>query len=128
MGLWGDSASLMRTWVGVIAPAAFAFCGCAQNAKGRIYLIDEFRSVSGNLIVKNGFDPTNAEFSLIDSSGYRTTPNQFEFDPTTKNFSFNLEDEHFYETKMGTLIERMLSMGNALPIVGFLDSNSFGRV
>ena len=99
MGLWGDSASLMRTWVGVIAPAAFAFCGCAQNAKGRIYLIDEFRSVSGNLIVKNGFDPTNAEFSLIDSSGYRTTPNQFEFDPTTKTFHSILKTSTFTKRK-----------------------------
>lgn len=128
MGLLGQSAERLWTWVGVIAPAAFAFCGCAQKAKGRIYLIDEFRGVSGNLIVKNGFDPANAEFSLIDSNGYRTTPNQFEFNPDTKNFSFNLEDEHFYDASVGTLVERMLSMGNALPIVGFLDSNSFGRV
>jgi len=128
MGLWVDSVNLMRTWVGVIAPAAFAFCGCAQNAKGRIYLIDEFRSVSGNLIVKNGFDPENAQFSLIDSNGYRTVPSEFQFNSDTKNFSFNLEDTDFYDVTVGTLIERMLSMGNTLPIVGFLDSNSFGRV
>lgn len=128
MGLCSKNLIRKLALAGAIAPAALAFYGCAQNAKGRIYLIDEFRSVSGNLVVKNGFDPANAEFSLIDGNGYRTTPNQFEFNPDTKNFSFSLEDEHFYESSVGTLIERMLSMGNALPLVGFLDSNSFGRV
>lgn len=128
MGLWAKTLIRKMTLAGAFAPAAFSFVGCAQNAKGKIYLIDEFRNVSGNLIAKNGFDPANAEFSLIDANGYRSIPSQFEFNRESMNFSFNLEDEHFYESSVGTLVERMLSMGNALPVVGYLDPNSFGRV
>jgi hypothetical protein len=92
-----------------------------------VYLVDESRTVTGGLLARNGFDSKNVLFSVIDADGLRQNPAQFSFDASANSFSMELPDESFYETQKATVVERMLSMGNALPTFGLPESKLVGR-
>lgn len=111
----------------MLATLAFAVaCGSAKQQ--RVYLIDETRSIAGSLVSKNGFDPNNVSFSIIDPEGFRKTPDSLSFDPSTSRFNLNLPDEAFYKTQSATLIEQILSMGKALPMLGLGDAGVVSKV
>lgn len=110
------------------AMALVLFVGsCGRSSSSRVYLIDESRTVTGGLLARNGFDPKNVLFSVIDSNGLRKTPAQFVFDAGSNSFSMELSDESFYDIQKATVIERMLSMGNKLPIFGLTETQLVGR-
>lgn len=114
--------------IGAYALLAASCFACSIEAEEKVFLIDEMRSVPGTLTIKNGIDAADIEFSLIDSNGYRSAPDSIDFNPDARSFSLVLKDEHLYEASVGTLVERMLSMGNALPSLGELKLSSFERI
>ncbi|MBM3383233.1 MAG: hypothetical protein FJY29_12480 [Betaproteobacteria bacterium] len=101
---------------------------CGSGKQKRVYLIDETRSVAGSLVTKNGFDPNNVSFSIIEPTGFRKTPESLTFDPATNKFSLNLTDDVFYKTQTATLIEQILSMGKSLPMLGLGDAGVVSKV
>jgi hypothetical protein len=128
MGLCSRARTQMWMGWGVLM-ASLALCAsCGSGQQKRIYLIDETRSVGGSLVSKNGFDPNNVSFSIIDPGGFRKTPESLTFDPATNKFSLNLTDDLFYKTQSATLIEQVLSMGKSLPILGLGDVGVVSKV
>jgi len=128
MGLWlRESAGKWISWGAFVASLALAVA-CGSGKQKRVYLIDETRSVAGSLVTKNGFDPNNVSFSIIEPTGFRKTPESLTFDPATNKFSLNLTDDVFYKTQTATLIEQILSMGKSLPMLGLGDAGVVSKV
>jgi hypothetical protein len=128
MGLHVHKILLRAGVCGFFAAYLSLLASCGRGSAARVYLLDESRSVAGSLVSKNGFNPANVEFSIINAQGFREQPEQFSFDPVANKFSFNLVDEKFYNTQTATLMEQILSMGKALPIFGFTDTSVVGKV
>lgn len=128
MGLHVHKILLRAGVCGVFAAYLSLLASCGKGSTARVYLLDESRSVAGSLVSKNGFNPANVEFSIINAQGFREQPEQFSFDPVANEFSFNLVDEKFYKTQTATLMEQILSMGKALPLYGFTDTSVVGKV
>lgn len=128
MGLHVHKILLRAGVCGFFAAYLSLMASCGRGSAARVYLLDESRSVAGSLVSKNGFNPANVEFSIINAQGFREQPEQFSFDPVANKFSFNLVDEKFYNTQTATLMEQILSMGKALPIFGFTDTSVVGKV
>lgn len=128
MGLHVHKILLRAGVCGFFAAYLSLLASCGRGSVARVYLLDESRSVTGSLISKNGFDPANVEFSIINAQGFREQPEQFSFDPVANKFSLNLVDEKFYKTERATLMEQILSMGKALPMYGFTEASVVGKV
>jgi len=128
MGLHVHKILLRAGVCGFFAAYLSLLASCGKGSTARVYLLDESRSVAGSLVSKNGFNPANVEFSIINAQGFREQPEQFSFDPVANKFSFNLVDEKFYKTQTATLMEQILSMGKALPLYGFTDTSVVGKV
>lgn len=128
MGLHVHKILLRAGVCGFFAAYLSLLASCGRGSAARVYLLDESRSVAGSLISRNGFNPANVEFSIINAQGFREQPEQFSFDPVANKFSFNLVDEKFYKTQTATLMEKILSMGKALPLFGFTDTSVVGKV
>jgi len=101
----------------VFSVLAGLLISCSKSGSGRVYLVGESRVVSGFIAAQTGVDLKALKISLIDNQGQRTSPNELKYDSSQGSFSFQLRDSDLYEAKRGTALDRILSMGNALPAV-----------
>lgn len=121
---------LMKQAEGLAGVAVLAglLISCSKSGSGRVYLVGESRVVSGLIAAQTGVDLKTLRISLIDNQGQRTAPNELKYDSSQGSFSFQLRDSDLYEAKRGTALDRMLSMGNALPAVTTGDPDIVSKV
>jgi hypothetical protein len=110
-----------------VTVAALLFFSCGKPPAGKVYLLGESRVVSGLLGAQQGVDLKTVKISLIDLQGQRTTPYELKYDGAQGSFSFQLRDADLHETKKATALDRILSMGNALPAVVAAGSDLVAR-
>lgn len=111
-----------------VAIACGLFVACAKPSGGRVYLVGESRVVSGIVGAQKGVDLKGLKISLIDGQGLRSTPYELKYNSDQGQFSFQLRDSDLYDIKKATALDRILSMGNALPAVSLGDSEIVGKV
>ncbi|MEN9826377.1 MAG: hypothetical protein RI953_2122 [Pseudomonadota bacterium] len=127
-------ARLKRCWMKATGGALLlALCGfltsaCSKSAAGKVYLLGESRVVSGSVGQQAGLDFKAVKISLVDNQGFRTDPFDLKYSSSQGTFSFQLRDTDLYEPKNGTGLDRILSMGNALPLVTSGDPDIVGKV
>lgn len=122
---------ILEQWGTKVVPLVIAlavFVSCSKISGGRVYLLGESRIVSGMVGSRNGIDLKNLKISLVNVDGLRTTPAGLKFDVEQGHFSFQLRDSDLYEPKNGMLIDRILSMGNALPKIDTADGDLVAKV
>ena len=111
--IWNTNLRNAACWA-----AFFIFClSCSKPHAGKVYLLGESRVVSGLLAAQQGLDLKTVKISLIDEQGQRTPPFELKYDGAQGSFSFQLRDSDLYDTKKASALDRILSMGNALPSV-----------
>ncbi|NBW82956.1 hypothetical protein EBR21_14490, partial [bacterium] len=127
-------AQLKRFWKTATGVAVLlTLCGvlfsaCSKSAAGKVYLLGESRVVSGSIGQTSGLDFKAVKISLIDGQGFRTDPYDLKYSNSQGTFSFQLRDTDLYEPKNGTALDRILSMGNALPLVSSGEADIVGKV
>lgn len=111
----------------LLSTLCFFVVSCSRPTGGRVYLLNDSRVLSGTLAPQKGVDLKSINIALIDRNGLRVSPSNLKFDPDKGNFSFQLRDSDLYEPRKGTVLDRLMSMGNPLPLVGLGDDPLVGR-
>ncbi|MFZ9520473.1 MAG: hypothetical protein ACO3A4_08350, partial [Silvanigrellaceae bacterium] len=127
----GRLKRILNTTLGlaiVLTPVSVVVSACSKSAAGKVYLLGESRVVSGSVGQQTGLDFKAVKISLIDNQGFRATPYDFKYSESQGTFSFQLRDSDLYEPKNGTVLDRILSMGNALPLVTTGEADLVGKV
>lgn len=108
--------------------AVLCFFACGKPPAGKVYLLGESRVVSGLLAAQQGLDLKAVKISLVDQQSQRTPPYELKYDGASGSFSFQLRDTDLYDSKIASALDRILSMGNALPSVSAAATDLVAKV